>query len=501
MVNLKTSMQSEGLLLDTSENHRSTYTNTVNNSYNWFYAYAYTFIHSLGGFYFGYSIICINNLGKSIFQHSMHVDDEAYESIMTHQNTFFGICKLCASFLAGLLANRFGRRNLLLTVEGLNVLSIFQMLLNITPIYFYIGRAVLGFYLGFVTVQGSRMVTECYPLNKRAMTTCVFTVAISLGIFFGQSMGDIFHKQILDEYWRYFLIIPSAQSFLRACLIIIFYNHKTPAQYFLDLVRTGSTDYNQIKDSVNKVLHKFYSDSDEIRSFHENFKIELLNQEKKPNPSSICQVIKDNVCSKATRYSTLAGIFFTMFNQCDGQVFLDNYSTIVYDKILYEGAGFDVNFYCSLVVLLANFTCIVTIEFLGRKTIFLFGALCQLIFMWCQSFSIYYNYYTMTIISTVCYSFGSNFTSSIMYVYLNEIAEPFVVGLSISALWFSKTLMNEILPFTFIRSQMYWSPLSMTLLGTVMFIQIRPLYIETKGKTKTQIQREYLNQKYNQLNS
>lgn len=123
MVNTKISIHSEGLLDDTPS-RRSTKIKSINHSYNCFYAYAYSLIHALGGFYFGFSLVCMNNLGKSIFQHSMHLDDKAYESIMDHQNTVYGIAKMCASPLAGLLANKLGRRNLLLVVEVLNVLSI-----------------------------------------------------------------------------------------------------------------------------------------------------------------------------------------------------------------------------------------------------------------------------------------------------------------------------------------------------------------------------------------
>lgn len=159
------------------------------------------------------------------------------------------------------------------------------------------------------------------------------------------------------------------------CLIVLFYNYKTPTQIFLDFVKTGNTDYMQIKGLVNKVLCKFYDDENEIQSFHRNFEKELSNQEKKPSESSFCQVIKDSVCSKKTRYSTLAAIFLPVLNQCTGQVFLDNYSTIVFDKILYEGAGFDVNFYCSFVSLFGGCFCIFTIECFGRKTIFIGGAL------------------------------------------------------------------------------------------------------------------------------
>ena len=79
--------------------------NRINLEYNAFYAWLYAFTHALGGFYFGYSMVIMNNLGKSIYIKSMDVDEEDYTKVLSLQNTVFGILKMAASLIAGLLAN------------------------------------------------------------------------------------------------------------------------------------------------------------------------------------------------------------------------------------------------------------------------------------------------------------------------------------------------------------------------------------------------------------
>ena len=84
-----------------------------------------------------------------------------------------------------------------------------------------------------------------------------------------------------------------------------------------------------------------------------------------------------------------------------------------------------------------------------------------------------------------------------MWAYLNEIAEPFVIGIAFSGLWFTRTIVNIYLPYTFNWQQIYWCPASQVITSTIMFILIRPLYIESKGKTREQMKKEYKEHKYN----
>jgi len=171
----------------------------------------------------------------------------------------------------------------------------------------------------------------------------------------------------------------------------MFYNHKTPAQYLLDLKRNKGSDYNKVEALTEKVLLKYYDKLEDVKAYHKASRKELLNEEQSV---SISQDIKDNICSKATRYSTLAAVFLPMLAQFSGQTFLGNYSTLVFDRIFYKGFGFEVNFYNGIVVLFGAIVCIFLLDCWGRKFLFLFGAYLQLVFIWGITFSFYFKYDT-----------------------------------------------------------------------------------------------------------
>jgi len=51
-------------------------------------------------------------------------------------------------------------------------------------------------------------------------------------------------------------------------MIVLFFNHKTPVQYVLDLKRKGSKNYNLIKRLIDRVLNKYYNKTEEIHDAH-----------------------------------------------------------------------------------------------------------------------------------------------------------------------------------------------------------------------------------------
>lgn len=79
---------------------------------------------------------------------------------------------------------------------------------------------------------------------------------------------------------------------------------------------------------------------------------------------------------------------------------------------------------------------------------------------------------------------------------MNEIGEPFVVGLGLATLWVTKSLVGYVIPLFWNSLPDYWTPIIMVIPAMFLFILIRPLYIETTGKTVAQIRNEYSTLKY-----
>ena len=72
----------------------------------------------------------------------------------------------------------------------------------------------------------------------------------------------------------------------------MFYNHKTPTQYLLDLKRNKGNDYTKVEGVIEKVLLKYYDNLEEVKACHKTNRNELLNEHQSV---SISQDIKDNL--------------------------------------------------------------------------------------------------------------------------------------------------------------------------------------------------------------
>ena len=136
-------------------------------------------------------------------------------------------------------------------------------------------------------------------------------------------------------------------------------------------------------------------------------------------------------------------------------------------------------------------------DVIGRKNIFVFGSLGLIISMWIMSLSFFLNNSTLAFVSFVLANFSIYFGNlGIYYVYVNELGEPFIVGLGLAFLWIFKTIVATILPYIFNPYPIYWTPFIMAITGMISFIFIRPLFLETNKKTSMEIKKDYADLKY-----
>jgi hypothetical protein len=195
-------------------------------------------------------------------------------------------------------------------------------------------------------------------------------------------------------------------------------------------------------------------------------------------------------------------MLFNIFPNVSGQAFTDNYTSVVFDQIGAKGFGYEVNFYCGFVVLASSISAAVSLDYFGRRPIVMFGCLIMLFSIWLMGIGFYFMSPSMTFISTIGINIAVYYGNlGIYYVYMNEISEPFVMGLGLAMLWGSKTIVMLFLPKIYTSYPLPMVSIIQCIMGIVCFIFMRPLYIETKGKSTMQIKEDYANLKYNLLTS
>jgi hypothetical protein len=145
-------------------------------------------------------------------------------------------------------------------------------------------------------------------------------------------------------------------------------------------------------------------------------------------------------------------------------------------------------------------TAVLVIEKLGRESMIVWGFLGQIVLMWVLSISFYWEIIPLAVGANLAFSFVLYFSCiGVCYVWPNECAQPFVCGLGICVNWILKSLVSEILPYIYEGLPLYFTPLIMSAAGTVCFIFMRPLFIETKGKSIQAIADEFARFEYSLL--
>jgi len=86
--------------------------------------------------------------------------------------------------------------------------------------------------------------------------------------------------------------------------------------------------------------------------------------------------------------------------------------------------------------------------------------------------------------------------NGVVYVYVNEISEPFIVGIGFAVSWGLRALFALVLPYIYDNLPLYWLPMIQAVTGIILFVLYTPLYIETKGQTYVDIAKRFANFKY-----
>ena len=90
-------------------------------------------------------------------------------------------------------------------------------------------------------------------------------------------------------------------------------------------------------------------------------------------------------------------------------------------------------------------------------------------------------------------------TIGITFVFMNEIAEPFSVGVAMATNWICKSLIGLVLPYIYDGQPLFFTPLIMAFIGMILWVLVRPQYLESKDKTYEQISKEYAEFEYKML--
>jgi len=321
-----------------------------------------TLVATIGGFLFGFDSGVINGTVKGL--------QTAFDS--NSVGTGFNVASMllgCAAgaFAAGRLADRFGRRNILLVSAACFTVSAWGSGVAGSSGEFIIYRVIGGLAVGAASVLAPAYISEVAPAKYRGMLSSIQQIAIISGLFFSflsnyfiartaGSTLDILAMGFEAWRWMFWIELVPAVTFFFALLFI----PESPRY----LVASGK------KEQALKVLGKLMGDSAQMK--HDEIQGSLA-ADHKPR-------FRDILGSFGFRPIVWVGIGLAVFQQLVGINVV-----FYYGSVLWQSAGFAesdallINVISGAVSIGACVVAISVIDRIGRKPMLMIGSIGMMI--------------------------------------------------------------------------------------------------------------------------
>lgn len=318
-------------------------------------------IAAIGGFLFGYDSGVINGTTDGLKQ-AFHS-----ESILTGFNVASALlgCALGA-FVAGNLADKFGRRPILILSALFFAVSALGAGISNSSLEFIIFRVLGGFAVGAASVICPAYISEVAPASFRGAMSTLQQIAIISGLFFsflcnyaiahqaGSSLG-IFACGIAAWRWMFWVQLIPSLTFFVALLFI----PESPRY----LLSAGKESH-----ALSVLSRLFGSDAarDKVREIHAS-----LNTEHRPKLSDIF-----GSGAFGIRPIVWVGLGLAVLQQ-----FVGINVVFYYGSVLWQSAGFTesdsllINVISGGVSIAACIVTILVIDRIGRKPLLLIGSI------------------------------------------------------------------------------------------------------------------------------
>lgn len=310
-------------------------------------------VAAIGGFLFGFDSGVINGTVDGL-QAAFNSDSVG---------TGFNVASMllgCAvgAFFAGRLADKYGRRTLLLVAAVFFIVSAWGSGIAGTSLEFVIYRVLGGLAVGAASVMAPAYISEIAPAHLRGRLATIQQVAIISGLFFsflnnyiladiaGSSTSELWFG-VTAWRWMFWMELIPAGIFLVALLFI----PESP-RYLVSARRD---------ERAERVLHMVYNESDakerlaQIRN--------SLSQQRKPRFSDLINAQTGKVYSLVW-----VGIGLAVFQQLVGINVVFYYGAVLWQAVGFsEGDALLINVISGAVSIAACLGAIALIDRIGRK--------------------------------------------------------------------------------------------------------------------------------------
>lgn len=460
--------------------------------YNQRFIYFICLVSAMGGLLFGYDWVVIGG-AKPFYELFFCISTSPVMQGVAMSTALVGC--LLGAMVAGALADRFGRKPLLIVSAVLFTVSAIATGMFNTFTLFNIARFVGGVGIGVASALSPMYIAEVSPSDIRGKLVSLNQMTIVLGILAAQ----IANWQIAE---------PVPQTFTQADILAswngqmgwrwMFWAEALPASLFLMLAFfiPESPRWQALHDfsakaqkTLGRVGGSEYADK-EIKAIAQSAQTDQMQEH-----GSLRALF-------SRRYITILelGVVIAVFQQWCGTNVIFNYA-----QEIFSAAGYAVGDVLFNIVItgIANviFTIVAlyTVDRWGRRSLMLFGAgglgFIYLVLGTCYHFHVTGFFMVILVVAAIsCYAMS---LGPVTWVLLSEIFPNRVRGVAMATCTFALWMGCCTLTFSFPSlnaslgsSGTFWIYSAICLCGFVFFMRRCP---ETKGKSLEQLEHELLN--------
>ncbi len=382
--------------------------------------------------------------------------------------------------VAGPLADRYGRKNVLIVTSLLFTVSAISSALATQFGFFIVARLIGGIGVGGAILIAPIYIAEIAPAEKRGQMVSFNQLNIVIGIS-AAYFSNYFLLQVGEDNWRWMLGVEAIPAVIYFGLLFVvpksprwLYKNGNKIQARITLEKIGGVDY--AKKCINEIQESF---------------------EEKSDKGKIARVF-----TRKYGFIMFIGLTIAFFQQITGINAVMYYAPTIFEQ---AGGGTEASFMQAVIVGLTNlvFTLVAInlIDRLGRKTLLIVGASGMTIALTVLGFA--FNkpiedinaYLVLGFILLYVASFAISF-GPVMWALLSEIFPNLIRGVAISLVGFFNSLVSFSVTLVFPWELSHIGPSGtffiyggMALLSLLFAIIFVP---ETKGKSLEQLEKELI---------
>ncbi len=447
---------------------------------------------AMGGFLFGYDWVVIG--GAKPFY-------EPYFNLITSAQKGWGTSSALLGCMVGalgcvFLADKLGRKRLLIFAGFLFALSAFGTALATNFMWFNVYRIIGGVAMGIALNLSPMYIAEIAPPEKRGMLVTINQLMIMIGVLLAQLIN--WQISLLDSAlpsnpsneviaqswsglygWRWMFGVEAIPAVL--FFLLMFFVPESVRW----LVKNGQ------KEKATKILDRI---GGKVYAAHQVQEVELTLSKENVGHVNFRELLN----SKVLKIIGI-GVFLAFLQQWSGLNVV-----IYYASDIFQAAGYNLKemmlniVVIGSVMVLSVFITLFTVDRLGRKTLLLIGTSAMAIIYGLIGYCFYANYSGVVIVLLVLANvmFYSFTLAPLLWVVLSEIFPNRIRGAAMSIAALAHWVGNFSLTYTFpaIKENLGWANnfWLYALICSVGFVVLYKVLPETKGKTLEEIERDLI---------